>query len=93
MRRYQLEFRGKNQATDVLSFPYEREEWERAEPYLGDVIVSVETADRQRKGALMDELKVLSMHGILHLLGHDHETDQGEMRKIEARLKKEYRLR
>ena len=92
MKEYNLYFRGKNRTTDVLSFPYEREQWERGEAYLGDVVISVEQAYRQKKGSLLDELKVLTVHGVLHLLGYDHETDSGEMEQLEKALKREFRL-
>lgn len=61
-------------------------------PYLGDMIVSVETAWRQafeRNHSLERELCVLMIHGLLHLLGYDHEVDRGEMRRKELRLHKE----
>lgn len=77
----------------MLSFPYQEEEWERSEPYLGDVVISVETANRQRKGPLREELKILSLHGALHLVGYDHEADRGQMARLESKLKKEFRLR
>lgn len=74
--------------TDVLSFPTDAE-IRNIEPYLGDVFISVETARRQRPDALPEELKVLALHGLLHLLGYDHETDNGEMAEFEARLRRE----
>ena len=93
MRRLNRRFAGKDRPTDVLSFPDGPEEWEaEAEPYAGDVVISVDAADRQRRGSLLDELKVLSLHGLLHLLGYDHETDDGEMRLLERKLKKEFHL-
>lgn len=63
--------------------------------YLGDIAISVETAHRQarrRNSHLRRELKVLTLHGLLHLLGYDHETDDGEMRRIEYRLRRRYRI-
>ncbi len=92
MRRYNRRFADKPYPTDVLSFPYKQEDWEEGEPYLGDILVSVETARRQSRKNLMEELKVLILHGLLHLLGFDHETDHGEMEALEEGLKKEYLL-
>ncbi len=86
-------FAGKDRPTDVLSFPDQSDDpWEEEESYAGDVFISVETADRQKRGELMDELRVLALHGVLHLLGYDHETDEGEMSALESKLKKEFRL-
>ncbi|MFP5206325.1 MAG: rRNA maturation RNase YbeY [Acidobacteriota bacterium] len=95
IRRLNRQFRGKNQATDVLSFPAEREsEWRGPEKLAGDLAISVETARKQAAGqghGLSIEIKVLMLHGLLHLAGYDHETDQGEMarreRTLRARLK------
>ena len=81
-------FRGENKSTDVLSFP--------AKPHLqhrgkiaGDVAISVDAAQRQsaeQGHALAVELKVLILHGLLHLAGYDHENDAGEMRHRERLL-------
>ena len=89
MRTLNRRFAGKDVPTDVLSFP--TTEVERAQdPYLGDIFMSTETADRQRPGDLLKELEVLSLHGLLHLLGYDHEVDRGEMSRIEQRLRREF---
>ncbi len=80
-------YRGKDDITDVLSFQADQED------YLGDVIISVETARRQAEElghSLEKELKVLMIHGFLHLLGYDHETDHGEMRALERKLWKKF---
>jgi len=87
IQKLNREFRGYDQPTDVLSF--------EAGPgdYLGDVVISVETADRQahRRGShLKRELKVLVLHGLLHLAGYDHERDDGAMRRIEYRLRRKF---
>lgn len=95
IRRLNRQFRGKNKATDVLSFPAEREsECRGPEKLAGDLAISVETARKQAAGqghSLSIEIKVLMLHGLLHLAGYDHETDQGEMarreRTLRARLK------
>lgn len=90
MRRLNRQFRGKDRPTDVLAFP--------CDPlggidlgYLGDVVVSVETARRQaaqHRIRLERELKNLIIHGLAHLCGYDHETDTGEMRRLERRLRR-----
>lgn len=103
IRRLNREFRKKDKATDVLSFPvsHRREHREPREtrgskPELaGDLAVSVETASRQAEEAghpLHVELAVLLLHGVLHLAGYDHETDQGEMARKEAALRKRFGL-
>jgi probable rRNA maturation factor len=87
IRGYNSRFRRRNEATDVLSFPMDRPE--KGEPnYLGDILISVETARRNaaRLGlSLEDEVKVLILHGLLHLRGHDHERDSGQMVRQERR--------
>lgn len=95
-RRIQLlnrRFRHKNQPTDVLSFPNDSStpELQLDHPYLGDIIISVRTAHRQarlRGHSLEKELRTLIIHGVLHLLGYDHETDLGQMRRKELRLQR-----
>ena len=75
-------YRGRDTATDVLSFPL-KDQWDSS---LGEIIISVETADRQREGQpLSDEILQLFVHGLLHLMGYDHETeeDSGKMRPLE----------
>lgn len=89
IRRLNREFRGKNKATDVLSFPAEPL-IETQEEVAGDLAVSVPTALRQAREqghALSTELKVLILHGLLHLAGYDHESDEGEMARLERRLR------
>ncbi|HYU35808.1 MAG TPA: rRNA maturation RNase YbeY [Thermoanaerobaculia bacterium] len=86
LRRVNRHYRGKDKPTDVLSFPGE-------EGYLGDILISVPAARRQAASAghpVERELKVLLLHGILHCLGHDHETDQGEMERLERRLRRRW---
>lgn len=91
IRSLNRRFRDKDRSTDVLSFPADF-----AQPdgprYLGDVAISLETAARQAAEAgttLENELKVLAVHAIVHLCGYDHETDRGEMRRLETRLRRE----
>jgi probable rRNA maturation factor len=78
------QFRKKDKATDVLSFPA----GERG--YLGDVVIAAGVAKRQAREAghsLQTELRVLALHGLLHLLGYDHEVDDGRMARMERRLR------
>ena len=85
MRRANLQFRGQNHATDVLSFPDGDAE------HLGDLLICARQAARQaeRLGHSVDaELKILVLHGVLHLLGHDHEQDRGAMRRLESRWRR-----
>jgi probable rRNA maturation factor len=86
LHRLNRTYRGKDRPTDVLSFP-----GEGGEAGLGDVVISVETAERNAKGlgrTLGPELDVLVLHGFLHVLGYDHETDDGTMDRLERRLRK-----
>lgn len=76
--------------TDVLSFPAQ-DGAELAE-YLGDIAICPAIAAKNSKN-LTRELKVLVLHGILHLMGYDHEADQGEMRRLESRLRRRLGLR
>jgi probable rRNA maturation factor len=90
------EHRGKDRATDVLSFPMlASETWsgkgQLPERLLGDVVISIETARRQAAAydaSVQDELHRLLIHGILHVIGHDHEeeTERVEMEREERRL-------
>ena len=78
------QFRRKDRPTDVLSFPAS----ERG--YLGDVVIAAGVARRQARDAghsVQTELRVLALHGLLHLLGYDHETDDGRMARVERRLR------
>jgi probable rRNA maturation factor len=93
MRYLNRTFRGYDRPTDVLSFPARAGDFPDEADYLGDIVISVETARRQarRRGSTLPrELRVLALHGLLHLLGYDHETDQGEMRRIEYRMRRKY---
>ena len=86
-------FRGKNYATDVLSFPSTAESFEiENQSILGEVVISVPRAAAQAKEhglTFSQEVRQLILHGLLHLCGHDHETDRGEMNKLELRLRKQ----
>ena len=91
MKTYNRDFRGEDRATDVLSFSYEEDDGEE-KSYLGDILISVDAAARQQRKTLLEELQVLSLHGLLHLLGYDHQADQGEMETLEGRLRREFQL-
>jgi probable rRNA maturation factor len=103
--RMNRDFRGVDGPTDVLSFPTESERKpvkfiagkvaNRYDMPLGDVAISPATARRYAKKdgrTLRAEVRILILHGILHLLGYDHETDSGEMTRLEKRLRKQYGL-
>jgi probable rRNA maturation factor len=93
LRRLNRDFRGKHRATDVLSFPAAEE---FAGGYAGDLAISLDTAARQAREhghSLRDEVRVLLLHGLLHLSGMDHETDRGEMAAREAELRERLRLK
>ena len=95
IRELNKTFRGKNSATDVLSFPFEADEFETDENNLGDIVISVEQAERQAQENRLDletEIKQLILHGILHLCGYDHETDDGEMNAKELELRDKLRI-
>ena len=85
-------FRGQNYATDVLSFPSEAAPFEiENRSLLGDVVISVQRAAAQAKEhglSFSNEVEQLILHGLLHLCGHDHETDRGQMNRLELRLRK-----
>lgn len=90
VRRLNRDFRDKDKATDVLSFPGEESPEGR---HLGDIVISIPTAERQaeeRGATLEDEVKLLLLHGVLHCLGYDHETDRGEMERLERRLRRRW---
>ena len=94
MRGLNRQFRLVDKPTDVLSFPVGRQpaELEGGGGYLGDLVISVETANRQalaQRHPLETELQILMIHGLLHLLGYDHERDQGQMRRKELALRRE----
>ncbi|MCG6963664.1 MAG: rRNA maturation RNase YbeY [Acidobacteria bacterium] len=91
VRRLNSAYRGIDRSTDVLSFP-DGDELPDGRRFLGEVVVSLDTArvqaDRLGHGELR-ELEELVLHGVLHLLGHDHENDDGEMNRLELELREE----
>jgi probable rRNA maturation factor len=85
VRALNRQYRRKDKATDVLSFP----SGERGD--LGDVVIAAGVAARQAREAghtVATELRVLALHGLLHLLGYDHERDDGRMARLERRLRR-----
>jgi probable rRNA maturation factor len=90
VRELNRQYRRQDKPTDVLSFPAD----ERG--YLGDIVIAGGVARRQATAAghsLGTELRVLALHGLLHLLGYDHEHDDGRMARLEARLRRQGGLR
>ncbi len=100
LKRLNRTYRGKNKATDVLSFPAARNEFAdddeaSGEQTAGDLAISVETAVRQAAAyghSVPDEVRILLLHGLLHLHGLDHEVDEGEMAAREVELRGELGL-
>jgi probable rRNA maturation factor len=94
MRRLNKTFRGLDRPTDVLAFSYDANDQPLAEADgagLGDVIIAPETASRYaaKLGISFErELRTLIIHGLAHLCGYDHETDDGEMNRLERRLRR-----
>ena len=89
MRSLNRRFRGKNKATDVLSFP------SQTPGVAGDIAISLEIAARSANALghdLATEVKILILHGMLHLAGYDHEIDDGEMQEREASLRQKFKL-
>lgn len=92
IRRLNQQFRGKDEPTDVLSFPAAQDGKIKS---AGDIAISKEIARRNAKTlghSLETELKVLLLHGLLHLAGLDHESDDGEMAKLEQKLRAKLKL-
>jgi probable rRNA maturation factor len=90
IRQLNRTWRGMDKATDVLSFPAGDDPGPAR--HLGDLVISRETAARQARHeghSLATELRVLALHGLLHLLGYDHERDSGRMARIERRLRRQ----
>jgi len=84
MRELNRRFRRKNKTTDVLTFRGDDSS------HLGDIVISIDQARRQaadEKHSLATEIRYLVLHGILHALGYDHETDKGEMSALELRVR------
>jgi len=91
LRALNLQFRGKDKPTDVLSFRALPEDSGQG----GDLAISLDTASRQAADCghtLETEVKVLILHGLLHLAGYDHGRDRGQMRRRESLLRKQFAL-
>lgn len=91
VRRLNRLYRGKDAVTDVLSFPSGDLAPDAATVHLGDIVIARGVAARQAREVghpLTAEIRVLVLHGLLHLLGFDHETDNGEMARVEARWRR-----
>ena len=95
MRRLNRDYRGKDRATDVLSFSLREGEHGGVTRALGDVVISLDTAARQARelrATLESEVDRLLVHGILHLAGYDHEVSPNEERRMK-RKEREMRAR
>jgi probable rRNA maturation factor len=93
LRKLNLQFRGMDKPTDVLSFPASSLSSEEGTG--GDLAISLETAAAQAREhghPLQIEVKILMLHGLLHLAGYDHESDRGQMRRRETTLRKQFGL-
>jgi probable rRNA maturation factor len=98
MRALNRQFRGKDAVTDVLSFPAGEKRGRTpftgkrgTAPFLGEIVIARGVAGRQARTLdhpLATELQILALHGLLHLLGYDHEADKGQMARVEARLRR-----
>ena len=85
MRALNRTFRGRAYATDVLSFPAAPQDPNGRSRYLGDIVIATGVARRQAAEVghgVTTELRVLALHGLLHLLGYDHEVDEGAMARV-----------
>jgi probable rRNA maturation factor len=96
IKKLNRQFRGKDYATDVLSFPAQQEEFEQElKTSLGEVVISLDRAAAQAKEnglTFTHEVEQLILHGLLHLCGYDHETDNGEMNRLELKLRKKLEI-
>jgi probable rRNA maturation factor len=91
MRSLNRWFRGSDRATDVLSFRGARYPTPTARRFLGDIVIATGVAKRQAREAghsFPVEVKRLALHGLLHVLGYDHERDTGQMHRLERRLRR-----
>ena len=91
MARLNKKFRKKQGPTDVLSFPANGARPKQGAEYVGDIAITPETARRNARRfsrSLPVEMRILILHGMIHLAGFDHETDDGKMDHLERRLRK-----
>jgi len=94
LRSFNQRFRGANKATDVLSFPAQQVSLQ-TKRVAGEVAISADIARENARHlghSVADEVKILVLHGILHLAGFDHERDNGEMARKESRLRRQLKL-
>ena len=90
LRRLNREFLAKDYPTDVLSFPFGK-----SDPVLGEMAISIDRAREQSAHlghSIETEIQILMLHGLLHLMGMDHETDRGKMRRLETNWRKKLGL-
>jgi probable rRNA maturation factor len=95
MARLNRTFRNKRGPTDVLSFPSNGAKPDQNTEYVGDIAISPQTARRNARRfsrSLPVEMRILILHGMLHLAGFDHESDHGEMDRLERRLRRRLRI-
>jgi probable rRNA maturation factor len=95
LRSLNRQFRGKNKATDVLSFPVSASRSRRTPRLAGDIAISADIAARNARQlghSTAEEVQILALHGILHLAGFDHERDNGAMARKELELRRKLRL-
>ena len=88
IQRYNKDYRNRDYPTDVLSFPVN--ELQDQSFYLGDILISTNRTAQQaleKRHTMRKELKILLLHGFLHLLGYDHEVDSGQMERLEKRIR------
>ena len=93
MKSLNRRFRGKDKATDVLSFPATADDPRKQ--FAGEIAISAEIASQNARAlghSLAQEVKILVLHGVLHLRGYDHETDSGQMARRENQLRARLRL-
>ncbi|KIM10621.1 MAG: heat-shock protein [Sulfuricurvum sp. PC08-66] len=92
IKEINLQTRNIDKATDVLSFPLHAHP---NHPILGSILISIDHAKDASTAfghSIEDELRLLFVHGLLHLLGYDHEVDSGEMRKVESEIIEKFAL-
>jgi probable rRNA maturation factor len=95
LRVLNRQFRGKDKPTDVLSFPSSVEKQDKKKPLAGELAISADIAKENADHlghSVAEEIRILTLHGILHLAGFDHEQDHGEMAREETRLRRQLKL-
>jgi probable rRNA maturation factor len=95
LRSLNRQFLGKNKPTDVLSFPAALAGAQSSSRLAGEIAIAADIAiqnARRLQHSPIDEVKILTLHGILHLAGFDHERDRGQMARMEAQLRQKLKL-